>query len=328
MNCLTNFIGISRSCGGVAPTSDLYIDMLEGMSLKTISNIEAGKYVTAQRLIDSKLILIMEKMKVDFAEFLFGDMVEDSIDSVISKNFGEDYETGEAGSAGLLIEKLPTSLSSLFIPRFYFKSHTAAVNLPITVSDASRTETFLVSANADEEVAIAINWYSNQNSVSIKFDDSTFGPSQELISPYNGAISPFHAWYYDGCTKCCAGGSRYIQISGIDYDGSEISNYRGIRVDASVICDTDKMVCLIAHKMKVPILYKIGIEVLNEWAATDRLDFLAISSREWAEQKKSEWFDTVERSQFNNGKGIRKLLMKHEQQCFICNGVSYQYSTP
>lgn len=302
--------------------------MLEGMSLKSISNIEAGKYVTAQRLIDSKLILIMEKMKIDFAEFLFGDMVEQSIDSVISKNFGEDYQVGQAGSAGLLIEKLPTSLSSLFIPRFYFKSHTAAVDLPITVSDASRSEVFLVTANADEEVAVEINWYSNQKSASIKFDDSTFGPSQELVSPYTGPISPFHTYFSDGCTECCAGGSRYLQISGIDYDGSEISNYRGIRVDTQVICDTDKMVCLIAHQMKIPILYKLGIEVLQEWQAGDRFNFLEISSEKWVAEKKVEWFETVERSQFYNGKGIREFLRKSEHQCFICNGPSYQYSRP
>lgn len=328
MECLTGFFALSKSCSSQVPKSGLYIDMLEGMNLKSISNIETGKFLTAQKFIDQKMILIGEKWKTDFADMLFGDMVESAMDSIISKNFCDDYNTGQAGTAGLKIEKIPTKLSSLFIPRFYFKSHTPANELPITVSDSTRSEVFYVTANADEEVAVEINWHSSQNTVSITFDDSTVGPSQQLIEPYTGAIAYFNHWFYNGCTGCTSKSSRYLKISGIDYNGNSISNYRGIRADVLLNCDREKMICLVAMEQKVVLLYMLGIEILNEWEAGDRFNFLAIHGKDWAKEKKIAWQESIDRSNFNNGKGIRNLLRKHEKECFICNSGKYVYSLP
>lgn len=323
MDCLNNFIGV-HNCNSIVPTSGLYITDLEGISIKSGSSIESGKYLTFQNLVDSKMRLVGSKM-LDRLSTLLGDVyVEQSMDSLIAKNFGEDFLAQEDGNPGWRVEKRPTSLSKLYIPRFYFKSHTA-VERTITITDGVNTETFDVVAGADEEVVIESRFFSSQLKVDITYN-SDAEPSDDGVSPYSENISPFDAYYYDGCNTCC--GHRYLMIHGLDFDGAEKSVYYGIRADIELICDKEKMICLLSGTNKTIFLYALGVEILNEWIASDRFNFLAMNSKEWAAEKRIEWSFEVDKLWSSNAQGIKNVLMSKEPKCFTCNGYKYQEIIP
>ena len=323
MNCLNNFIGV-HNCTDQVSLSNLYLTDLEGISFKSISSIESGKYVTFQNMVDAKMRLVGAKL-LDRLSTLLGDVyVEQSMDSMISKNFGETYFSQQDGTPGLRIEKRPTSLSKIYIPRIYFKSH-LAIDTTITLSDGVNSESFDVSAGVDEEVTIETRFYSTQLRVDVTYT-STNGPSDDGVSPFTENISPFDAYYYDGCNSCC--GNRNLMIHGLDFTGAEKSVYYGVRADIELICDKEKMICLIAMQNKTIFLYGLGVETLKEWIATDRFNFLAMSSKEWAKEKVIEWANEFERLWFANAQGIKNVLMSKEPKCFTCNGYKYKEIIP
>lgn len=331
MECLKNFIGVSNRCEGTpASKSGLYIEDLEGISVKSLANIEAGKYLTVQAMIDAKLRVVGAKMLDTISGMINGITVETAADSLISKSFGEDYFAQANGSPGLKIKKYPTSFSSIFINTLYFKSHTAVVDLDILVDDGVNPQIFTISADADEEVTIECNYSTLQSVVTITYT-SDAGPSDLGVSPYTEDISSYGSFYIPGsrdCSGCDDCGHRYFVVKGIGFDGSEKSSYYGLRPNVSLVCDREKMVCLLAPMYKTTVLYALGVELVNEWIPSDRLNFLAMGSKEWAKEKSAEWQNKVAQTWFDNSEGIKNLLTHTESKCFKCTGYQYYERIP
>lgn len=318
MNCLQNFIGISEGCG-IESTSGLYVDMAEGLSVKSISNIDP-KFLNGQNLVNQKLKLVYELLKADLSEMLGGDFVEQSIDSLISPQFCDHYLEDNPGTPGLYISAKGQKLTAIYVHAIYFRSHVAVTDLDITITDGTTDNTTVVqiSAEADEEIMVIVDYTTRQNSVTITYDSST-------VEPYVMSISG--AKNNCGCTCVCC--SDKLNIQGIDFDGTKISNYRGIRADVSLICDTEKMICLLAKSsLKMPIFYLLISEIAKEWVATDRLNYLAMQSKDWANAKSLEWRDTARDLMFSQSIGIKNFLYKAQKDCFVCSGYSYENQLP
>lgn len=325
MECLSNFIGISASCTPTASKSGLYIEDFPGFSIKSLSQIEGGKYLTVQAMLNRKLTVVGLQLSDMLSSLLEDVYIEQAADFLISKSFCEDYFYQEDGSPGLRIEKGMTALSLLYVPRIYFKSHIAVSNLVITVSDSSRSEIFTIDALADEEVTIEVNFLSSQRKIDITYS-STDDVSSLGVAPYTQSIGEYHVFDYADCDSCC--GHRYLKIHGLDFNGSEKSVYYGIRADIELVCNKEKMVCLIAPQNKTLIFKLTIIEVLKEWIASDRFNFLAMNSKDWAKEQITILNNEIAELWFGNGPGIRNLLMNTEKKCFKCTGYEYKELIP
>lgn len=326
MDCLQNAIGISQSCGnGTYPFG--YIDELDGISLKSLSSVEGGKYLSAQRMINEKLQIVGSKMKEKLGMLLGDTIIEQSVQSIIPIQFSEDVLTGAYGTPGLRIEKKPTTLTNLYVPRFYFKSQTAVEDLEVTISDGNQSVVHLVTADANEEVAIECNFSSSNLVVSITYDAAN--PSQ-TVEPYTGNISPYTTYGCDGCIDCggCNGlGNFYLKMVSIDFDGEERSKYYGLRADVQMTCDVEKMICIMAPKNTWIFKYMVGVEVALESIATDRMNFFAINSKDWWKEAAQRWQWEADRLFDQNGPSILKMLQKSDSQCFTCTGRHTSYTT-
>lgn len=321
MDCLNNFIGISAACTQVTPISNQYIEDLEGVSIKSLAAVEGGKYFTAQNLINEKMRVVGNKL-VDRLGLLIGDIsIEQSTDAIISRGFSEDSLTGSSGNPGLIIEKKASVFTKLFIPRLYFKSATAVSGLDITVDDGHQSQVFIIDADANEEVVIEANFLSGNLQVDVSYP--AVGPSHD-IEPYTGTISPYHR--YD-CSSCGYGGSHYLKMKGIDFDGEESSSWYGIRADVQLVCDREKMICLVAKRNPMLFLYALGVELANEAIASDRLNFLAMNNRDWWSERGKDWASQFNELWLVNGDGIRSFLQGQDSSCFTCTGVHVRYST-
>ena len=76
------------------------------------------------------------------------------------------------------------------------------------------------------------------------------------------------------------------------------------------------------------ILYPVGAEILKEWYSSDRINYLAINSKEWAKEKAVEWENKGNEILFNNSQGIRRYIESKQRECFICNQLNYGYTLP
>ena len=246
-------------------------------------------------------------------------IVEQNTHQIISIGFDEDYKTDGYGNPGLIIEKRPTKLTKLNLQRVYFKSHNEVNDLDITITDGVQTQVETISALADEEIIIDLNFITDNLSITITYECA--GVSQ-TVEPYTGNISPFDRW---GCSDCSGHHSEYLRMRSLDFEGDESLVWYGIRADVQLICDTEKMICLLAHKNKVVFLYALGVELMNEFVASDRLNFLTLNNKDWAAAKSLEWEARYKEMWAVNGQSIRRSLMNEEKDCFTCGGTHVQY---
>lgn len=320
MSCIDNFIGVQQGCEVVAPISGFYIEDLPGVSIKNLSQTEAGKYISAKNMVAEKMRIAKGLMQAEMSGILISNSIVESIESIETPFFDTDeIITSGAGTQGLIISKVQTALSNIYIPRFYFKSPEVVVDLVITITDGSNPKTFTISADVDEEVIIESQYSTNQNEVTILYDSS-------LYDVYSGTISAFYNY---GCGGCCSDcGNSYLRVRGINQAGDEQNSVYGIRADVQMFCDTEKMFCLTLQFNKLAFLYCVGELLMQEAAVSDRLNFLAMSGKEMfaqlAQQFGSKWRELMSQ----NADAIESYLLKVEKNCFDCKGIQYAHNTP
>lgn len=330
MECIENFIGISGRCGGPPSKSLMYIEDIPGFSIKNLSLIEGGKYLTVQEMLNAKLRIVGQELS-EYIGGLLGEVyIENSVESLITKNFDEKYIGQDDGTPGLRIEKYPTALSSIFIPYLYFKSAIEVQNLVITVTDGFNPQTFTIDAGAYQEVQIEVNYGTSQRKVDITYSSSV-EPSSLGVAPYTCDISVYDDYYrrLEGCTPCsghCP--HRYLKVHGLDFDGEESSKYYGIRADIQLVCNREKMVCLMINQNKLIPLYSVAVKVLDEIIWGDRFNFFAMQNKEQAKETKMELLSKISNLWAINGPGILTMLQNSEKKCFHCTGYKYYEQIP
>lgn len=327
MSCLTNFVGISEACTPVASKSGMYIEDFEGISVKSISAIEGGKYLTVQNLVNAKLRIVEQKMSERISGLVDNLTIYEALDTLISQSFGTSFLAQEDGNPGLRIEKSTTAFSKIFIPYLYFKSNTPVTALQITVSDGVNSEVFTLDALAGEEVAIECGFSTTQRKVDITYSSDTT-PSDPGVAPFTQPINYGFNFLSRPIPGCCEPCSEFLRIRGLDFDGTEVSRYMGVRADIQLLCDRDAIVCFIAPKYKLIVFYYLIIEILNEWIASDRFNFLAMNSKDWAKEKVNELNGRIDRLWFDNSDGIKQAIVNSEPKCFNCTGYRYYEPIP
>lgn len=310
----------------------MYIEDIPGFSIKTLSAIEGGKYLTVQSMLNAKLRIVGQELSEGIGGLLSEIYIENSVDALISKNFGNEYFEQADGTPGLVIEKYPTALSNLFVPNIYFKSYIAVQGLVITVTDGFSPQAFTVDAEAGQEVSVEVNYSTSQKKITITCDSSIL-PSSAGVAPYTSDIAIQSDFCFDdrllGCnTDCDPCGHRYLKIHGLDFAGAEKTVYYGIRADVQLVCDREKMVCLMAPQNKTLILYSTAVKVLDEIIMGERFNFFAMASKDLARELKAELEGKIADLWFTNGPGIKNLLVNSEKKCFKCTGLQYYERVP
>lgn len=320
MSCIDNFIGIQRGCEVVVPVSGMYIEDLPGVSIKYLALAENGKYLSAKNMVTEKFRIAKDFMMAEMSGILINNSIVESIESIETPFFDTDeIIAAGAGNPGLNISKVQTALSNIYIPRFYFKSPDAVVDLDIIISDGVNPQTHTLSAAADEEVIIESQYSTNQNEVTITYDSAA-------VDVYSGSINTYYNYGCGGCCDDC--GSSFLRVRGIDQAGDEQNSLYGIRADVQMFCDTEKMFCLTLKFNKSAFLYCVGELLMQEAATSDRLNFLAMSGKEMFEKMAVQFGTQWRQLMANNADAIESYLLKVEKNCFDCKGIQYAHNIP
>ena len=307
MACTDNFIGIRVCSPPTPPKSGYYIDDLEGINVSAAADIAT----------DSDAVNLLEA-KIQFA-------IKQTVNDALAKLPNLQYNalaenlrafcfsaTTRNASPTLSISRneYKTPLSDLVVNRIILKFGEAYVGHLEVLNDGVVIETIAVNVTADTEYIIDGLAIKATGVLSIRINNAG-------LNPYFAART---AQVWDSAvTSCCLRPyeSAYITMS----DGI------GIVADVSVVCSEDKLLCRMIFPLKDAILYRSGIEVLNEWLATDRVNFLAVNGQEWAMEKKAEWAAAYNaKLSFALGSTLIKTLQKIDPVCFDCGGNKFGYA--
>lgn len=306
MSCTDNFIGI-RVCGAGTSKSGYYIEDLEGINLQSAADIAVDS--DAVSLINSKIQFAIKQTVNDAAAKIPNLQFNVLAESLRSCDFS-GTKTANTPSVTVTRNNYKSPLSNLVLNRIIVKLGQDYTGDLQVLDGGQVVETISISATADTDLIIDGLAVIVEGDLSVRINSA--------------GLEPYTAYRYGQAWDAAVGScclrpwdSPFLQMT----DGY------GIVADVSVVCSDEKLLCRLLYPLKDAILYRTGIEILNEWLATDRVNFLAVNGQEWAENKKTEWAQAYNaKLSFALSSAALKTLQKIDPVCFDCGGNKFGYA--
>lgn len=314
MSCYENFINLKAACDTTAPTSGLYIEDLPGLNVVNLAAVAGPHAQSAIDMVKDANRKAFNRLSSDLQSHLLTAWGNKAIEAVANLKYADDFNDADPGTVGMRIKWTRTAMSRLRINRLYFKSESAVTNLVITITDGITSTTKTISGGAGDEIDIDMDYASTKGSIAVTFDNS-------LAMPYKGNLTGHSNLACSSCTQ----GAKRIAFYGIDATGNNTSTTYGLLADVSLECDFDRAVCMAMHTLRIEMMYLIGHILLEEFIATQRINWIAISSKEWAQEKSAEWENRYVYKLKENSRTITNYLQQIDPTCLICKTITYAY---
>ena len=264
--CFDNYITIKGS--GVTPTSGLYINDLPGINLRSAANVADSEYQSGLVFLQDKISfatqLCVEELRTYFLPYF-------RINSIVDDHRFGVFKTAalnpQASERGIKLKRHSSRMLKLRVERIKIKLQQVGFVHSVEITDGNVQTSYDFKTDLNGEAEIDLSYLATEKEIFVTMD--------------NAAINPIDATIKKAC-NCYAHKGRYISGYGWNGTGTASSTF-GLQVDVSAPCDEDEFACAIIHRLKFPILYRAGIEIVKEMIATDRLNSFTLLDQETAE---------------------------------------------
>lgn len=307
--CLEDFIKF-QSCGGDASSSGLYVEMLEGLSMKNVANIASSKYGNADNMLHMALYRSHAKtMKILRSSLEKKGVSEDKvIENINACNFTGTLSAAYNGFRGLRVSKghIKSKSSFIRVDSVSYKSHqNGEANLEIRDDFDSILFTKKIQLVKDTVIHVEIDKTFASFAVKIGFDQSGIIVYKTDCNR-NGSC----------CASKCGNKNRLLVVDG--FDGNVISSHGyGVTACVSLVCCLKDLECKYNNKLSWAILYGMGVFLLEEGIATDRINCFATYGQDWIEAKIPQWQNSMYSALNAEIKNIVADIKK-DAYCFPC----------
>ena len=317
MDCLINAIGIRKLVQELKTepsTTGLYLEDLEGMTLKSVANIEPGKEQSGAALFNSIVLRAGNLMVEDIRTHLMGYLRDSgNVEFGGFGEFKEDHKIVPVVMTGIKVELRGSHFMELVCTSIYIKSFSAVPGTQVLLSDGNGLSKTYEIDTTNRVIEIPTQFISRTGLIELQW--ITNGQTVYETQLKNTML-------FSGCHGCNSG-YQFLKAAGMVDDVENLSYTYGLSMDVQAVCNMEKIICFVLQRFKNALLYKVGIETLKEHVSTDRLNFLAIHRREWAEEKIAEWQEVNYPNYLDNGmNGLAHYLQRIDSNCFNCGGIS------
>lgn len=282
--CLQSIISLREICD--EPTESLSgFDLfdLPGMSLTQAADIADAEYVTGKALLIDKRRIALMKIKNDLIGVLqSNDYIPQTVanifrtgtlrrdrDAYIVQPLNNDSWRGNV----IYANRADCALRKLYITEVYIKSdYDGPTTLRIT--DDTNVYDYDITLTAGAINAITVNFKAE-------------GKTVELLLPDTIAV-------YSVNPNCGCGGQANECARILGTFGAATTNTEGFGIwaDVQCACDYDHLLCQLGRQglLGEILMYKTGIEIMDERLKTDRLNYFTTYGREEAKETKAEWY--------------------------------------
>lgn len=321
MDCWEDFILSKSLCGeNQKSKSNLYFENLEGFTISRVAAIEYGKDNSAREFMRNKLDYAIQLMIEDIRS-----RIEDKLrfptvtDAYNGGRFTHQFIPAENGIGGVKISSINRRNTRIVIHGLRLYAEQPGVPKQITITDGQTAKVIDVETTGELMSINLDGLLLESNEVYISWDVSDINTRS---NDYHNLIGQY------GCNYCDENNATEFYIKGVK-EGNKTNHLWGIQPVFSILCDVERMICHYRHYFRFAALYKWGVEMLNEWQASDRLNFLTLHSDEWAVNKKMELEEISYPEQLDNGvKRLIQSLRKEDKYCFDLKNKRYGEFTP
>jgi hypothetical protein len=323
MNCFDNLIGIHRSCNETEPSSGLWLQDLEGMTLSIANAATDNETISGITLIEEKITFAQNAILATLRNQLANQVRVNSILQNDTVGYYKDnlrVVSAEAGKLkGIRVRVKSYPYLEFFLSRLFLKLKDA-VTTDVYVYDLmsdTLLDTIAITTVAKKPTAVLVNksYLSNRQNLHlfICFDSSVSDTYETNISGAN-------------CASCTGNdySNRYISFSGgsidtadqkIDSNISSNSGTNGLSVEYSLNCSIEPYICNMGNQLAWPLLHKVGAEIMKELIASRRLNSIVTIDKGTNEMLRDKW----EAEYMASMSAILDNMKLPTDICFKCN---------
>jgi hypothetical protein len=142
----------------------------------------------------------------------------------------------------------------------------------------------------------------------------------------NTAVNTNKTKVKGGC-KCSTKKSEFLIANGWSGTTTTGTSF-GLMVGAAAECSMDEIGCVIAQKLRFPILYRAGMEIAKEALTTDRLNSVTLLDGDTWNFCLENWSAQYDAQMKTAIQQLPELFNRMDDICVICNQSRYVYGMP
>lgn len=324
MNCIQDILCWERTIIGIKdfadctnPESNLFLNELPGITLKSASKIANEEYQSGQNLMKHSIEMAVKQVYDEFREQLQTYFNTNSIVEARQIDvFGTDVIPMAALERGLIIKRWRSELAQIYIHEVYIKVKQSGT-LTFKIYDGCETVEKEVDVVADCLNKIRVDYKAESEEVKIIFDQTAWDVYGCSLVNNNG---------YNDC-RCGSWASKGLFVNG--WNGSaEQNSCFGVGVYASVKCYFENVFCALLDQLYFVIWYKAGIIFLQELINSDRINAVTLFTKERAKELIDE-YQAIYLNKYQVAiKNAQLFLNSTKGECIACNGTRITQLTP
>lgn len=324
MNCIEDILCGSRTIIGIKdfdectiPESNLFINDLPGITLKSASKIANEELQTGKALMKKAINMAVKHV---FDEFRQQAQISFDSNSIVEARqidvFGSEVIPMAALERGLIIKRWRSELAQIFIHEVYIKAKQSGT-ITLNIYDGCVTTPKSIDVVADCVTKYRLDYKAESEEVKLLFDQTAFDVYGCTMVNNMG---------YNDC-RCGSWSNKGLYVSG--WNGTaEQSKCFGVGVYASVKCYFENIFCALLDQLYFVIWYKAGIVFLQELIYSDRINAVTLFTKERAKELMAE-YETIYQTKYQQAiKNAALFINSTKGECIACNGTKITQLTP
>lgn len=316
-SCFDNLVGI-RGCTTVQPRSGLYINDLEGISIKTSALIAEAEKGSGRLMLEEKILFAAQLMQVELAH-QFARVGVYRLNSVIGslkvgyRDYRKDPNPAGYTPEGIIIDRVSTErFANLWINAIEVYPLETASGVELNIDNGHETTTYTFDVVANQPKRVNIDYNTTEERVTLLLDQTVQWSYTHMFDPSIGGRR--------GCRNCPGGGAKsedYLRNLYVYSTGNSSQTY-GMRVDASLVCEPDTIWCVFPPRdLGMLLLYRSGVEIMNEAQNADRLNYVTLDKARHKHLQEA-WMNKYNELADTLFEGMQPKLQQMGRQCISC----------
>lgn len=311
-NCFDNFIGI-KCLSQTAPKSGLYIDDLQGINLRFAADVADSGYISGTAMVENKINIATQIVMDEIARFA---MPYFRMNSLIDEILAGEYQNGITTAAplmrGVRITTRESRLIRIRVQSVEIRIQETNFTGTIEIVDGPNSASFPFTTDANGRAQVFPNYLSSTAEIYVLSDNTNINPQKTKIK---------------GSCNCSSKKSQFMIANG--WTGSTTSSDSfGLVVQAVAECDQNQIACMLSQKLRFPIWYRAGIEIVTEALTSDRLNSVTLLDKEKCQFLLDLFGQEYDKTMKSAMEQLPDFFSRLDDICVVCNQSRYIQGNP
>ncbi len=185
-------------------------------------------------------------------------------------------------------------------------------NHSIEINDGVDVVSFPFTTDLNGNAEIFVDYLSNTDEIFITMDNTAINPNKTKVK---------------GSCNCSTSKSEFLVANGWNGISTSSSSF-GLVVNAAAECSIDEIGCVLSQKLRFPILYRTGIEIVKEALTTDRLNSVTLLDSVKCDFLLEEFQKQYDSTFKTSIESLPSLFARMDDICITCNQSRFVYGLP